>query len=200
MNVRRLKSGRWQARLKQGRVDIATKSFPTRREAVDWLTRERAALAGGFDLRAGRITVRKAIPIWLEERKTSVARKTYTADAALLRLTPAPLAALQVGSVSEREVTRALIALRRKGLAEGSVRRFRASLSTFFAWAVRERMVQHNPVTPTRVPKASEVVAEMMPFSEPELEEFVRAAAQLAPRDSVSAVRAADRAGVALRG
>ena len=39
MNIRRLTSGRWQARLKQGRVDIGSKSFLTKREAEDWLRR-----------------------------------------------------------------------------------------------------------------------------------------------------------------
>lgn len=95
--------------------------------------------------------------------------------------------------MTEREVSRALIALRRRGLAEKSVKRYRASLSSFFAWAVRERMVQHNPVTPTRVPKASEVATEMHPFSETELETFVLDAAHLASRDSGSPIRAAER-------
>ncbi|WP_406025905.1 tyrosine-type recombinase/integrase [Nocardioides sp. NBC_00850] len=101
---------------------------------------------------------------------------------------------MQIGSVTEREVTRALVTLRRRGLAEKSVRRYRASLSSFFGWAVRERIVQHNPVTPTRVPKASEVQKEMHPFSEAELETFVQDAAQLAPRDSIGPVAAANRA------
>lgn len=83
MNVRKMPNGRWQARLKQGRADIGTKMFDTRHEAVDWLTRERAALAGGFDRRAGQVTVRKALPMWLEERKATVAPKTYVADAAV---------------------------------------------------------------------------------------------------------------------
>ncbi len=54
---------------------------------------------------------------------------------------PPALAALQVGAVTDREVTRALIALNKSGLAESSVKRFRASLSAFFAWAVRERFI-----------------------------------------------------------
>jgi hypothetical protein len=56
-------------------------------------------------------------------------------------------------------------------LAEASVRRFPDSLSSFFAWAVRERMIPTNPVTPTRVPKSSTPRTEMYPFSEEELEE-----------------------------
>lgn len=65
------------------------------------------------------------------------------------------------------------MSFRRGGLAEKSVKRYRASLSSFFAWAVRERMVQHNLVTPTRVPKASEVATEMQSFSEADLEALV---------------------------
>ncbi len=81
------------------------------------------------------------VPVWLEERQSTVAHKTFVADSALPRLIPTALAALQVGMVSDREVSRALVALSRQGLAESSVRRFRASLSSFFAWAVRERIV-----------------------------------------------------------
>ena len=115
--------------------------------------------------------MRTLLPIWLEERRHSVSAKTYTADAALPRLTPTALAALNVGAVTDREVSRALIALTRRGLAESSVRRFRDSLSAFFAWAVRERMIVANPVTPTRVPKSAGTRTEMFPLSEGELEE-----------------------------
>src|SRR4029453_6260597 len=68
--------------------------------------------------------------------------------------------------------------LSRRGLAEASVRRFRDSLSSFFAWAVRERIIPTNPVTPTRVPKASTPRTEMYPFSEEELEELSGRAVQ----------------------
>lgn len=72
--------------------------------------------------------------------------------------------------MTDREITRALIILTKSGLAESSVRRFRDSLSSFFAWAVRERMIAGNPVTPTRVPRAGTPRVEMFPFSEDELE------------------------------
>jgi hypothetical protein len=48
-------------------------------------------------------------------------------------LVPHALAALRIAAVSDREVSWALIALSRTGLAEASVRRFRDSLSSFFA-------------------------------------------------------------------
>jgi integrase len=172
-----LESGKWFAVLKSGRAYVAGKTFSTRREAQAWLTRERAALAGGIDPRAGRPLVRTLLPVWLDERRHSVSAKTYKSDAALPRLMPTSLTALQIGAVTDREVSRALMALVRGGLAESSVKRFRDSLSAFFAWTVRERMIATNPVTPTRVPKASAPRVEMYPYSEAELEAFYRRAA-----------------------
>ena len=75
-------------------------------------------------------------------------------------------------------MSRALIALTRRGLAESSVRRFRDSLSAFFAWAVRERMIASDPVAPTRVPKSPGARTEMYRFREAELEEVYADAAK----------------------
>ena len=172
MSVRKTPGGRWRGVVKSGRQQVASRTFDTRRQAAAWVARERSALAGGVDPRAGRRTVRILLPEWLAERQHAVSRKTYVADAALPRLVPTALAALQIGAVTDREVTRALIALNQSGLAEASVRRFRASLSAFFAWAVRERLIGSNPVTTTRVPKGLGVRTEIRPFAEDELESF----------------------------
>jgi integrase len=180
VTIRKEPSGRFRAVLKVRRAYVAGRTFNTKKEALAWLSRERAALAGGIDPRAGRATVRTLLPVWLEERKTTVSAKTYTADAALPRLVPTSLAALSVGAVTDREVQRTLVTLTRDGFAEASVRRFRASVSSFFAWAVRERMIAVNPVTGTRVPKVGAPRAEMFPFSEDELEKvYAKAVSQL---------------------
>ena len=80
--------------------------------------------------------------------------------------------------MTDREISRALVVLTQQGLAESSVRRFRASLSAFFAWAIRERLIATNPVTTTRVPRASTPRAEMFPLNEAKLELIVRRAAE----------------------
>ena len=126
------------------------KTFDTRRDAQAWLTRERAGLAGGIDPRAGRTTVRKLLPTWLEEQRVTVTAKTYVADSALPRLLPNSFASLHIGAV-----TRALITLTRQGLA-----------------AVRERIIASNPVIGTRVPTVGKPPVEMHPFREEELEAF----------------------------
>lgn len=170
MTVRKTPNGRWRAQLKSGRVQVASKTFDTRREAVAWLNRERAALAGGVDPRSGRELVRHALARWLVVRKGTVAKKTYRRDQDLQRLLPTSLLALQLSAVSGREIARTFEALLGQGLAEASVVRNRASLSAFFGWCVREKLITRNPVTGVPVPKQSAEAQEMQPFSEAELE------------------------------
>ncbi len=170
MTIVKTRGGRFTAKLKSGRGFVASKTFDTKREAAHWLIRERAALQGGVDPRVGRERVGSALERWLEVREYTVARKTLRSDQALRRLTPVSLLALQMSAVSGREVSRSYEALVRSGLSEASVVRYRASLSSFFAWCVRERIVAMNPVTGTRVPRSSEERVEMSPWNEDDLE------------------------------
>jgi site-specific recombinase XerD len=127
---------------------------------------------------AGRASVRSLLPVWLEERKYAVSPKTYVADAALVRLVPPSLGAMQIAAVTDREITRVLVGWSRHGFAEASVRRTRNSLSSFFAWAVRERLITVNPVTVTRVPRSLAPRTEMYPFGEEDLERLWARATQ----------------------
>lgn len=169
------RDGRYYAKLKSGRTFVAGRTFGTQREAKAWLARERAALDGGIDPRSGRERVRDAMKRWLEIRSTTVAKKTYRADQDVLRLTPTSLLGLQLSAVSEREVSRVYVQLLASGLVESSVVRYRASLSTFFGWCVREKLIVGNPVVDTKVPKGSEERTEMHPFTEDELWQVVAA-------------------------
>ncbi|MFD0808270.1 tyrosine-type recombinase/integrase [Nocardioides caeni] len=123
-----------------------------------------------MDPRAGRRQVRALLEEWLVVREFTVAAKTYRSDQALQRLMPTSMQAMHVAAVSEREVARSFEALIQRGLSERSVVRYRASLSTFFAWCVREKAVVRNPVTATKVPRSSEEPTEMRPWTEAELE------------------------------
>lgn len=44
MSIRKEPSGRFRAVLKSGRQHATSKTFDTKREATEWLSRERAAL------------------------------------------------------------------------------------------------------------------------------------------------------------
>jgi integrase len=178
VTIRKLPSGRFQAIVKAGRTQVCSKSFATRREAQAYYARDKAALAGGVDPRAGRASVRSLLPVWLAERKYAVSPKTYVADAALVRLVPPSLGAMQIAAVTDREITRVLVGWSRHGFAEASVRRTRNSLSSFFAWAVRERLITVNPVTVTPVPRSLAPRTEMYPFGEDDLERLWARATQ----------------------
>ena len=170
MSIRKEPSGRFRAVLKSGRQHVTSKTFDTKREATEWLSRERAALVGGIDPRAGRVRTRALVAQWLEVREVTVANKTYRTDQDLLRLMPMSMQNMGVAAISAREVSRSFESLIKQGLAESSVVRYRASLSSFFSWCVRERFITSNPVSGVRVPKSSAERVEMSPWSEAELE------------------------------
>ena len=183
MSVRKQPNGRFRARLKSGRANVASKTFDTKREAEQWLARERASLVGGIDPRAGQQRVRALLAPWLASRRASVSANTYKADADLVRVLPASLLALQVAAVTDREIARCFEYSIGGGYSEGTAVRHRASLSAFFAWCTRERYILTNPVTGVRVPRQSTVPTEMSPFTEEELETAYRGSApETAPR------------------
>lgn len=92
MTVRKTPGGRWRGVVKSGRQQVASRTFDTRREAVASVARERAALAGGVDPRAGHRTLRVLLPEWLQEPEHAMSRKTgfisLSFDAPSLRRTP----------------------------------------------------------------------------------------------------------------
>lgn len=178
MTVRKTPGGRWRGVLKVGREQVASKTFDTRAQAVAWVSRERAAVAGGVDPRAGKATVRALLPQWLETREASVAVTTYNTDRYMVDAVPAWLLARSVGSLTDREVQRSLVEYARAGHAQSSVTRFRASLSSFFGWCVRERLIASNPVASTRVPRQATPRVEMRPLAEAELESVAAAVEQ----------------------
>lgn len=184
MTIRKTPGGRFRAQLKSGRLIVGSRTFDTKAEAAAWLKRERAALDGGFDPRAGREPTAKVLERWLAMREHTVALKTYRADRDLLRLMPLPMQRMHLSAVSRRDVARSFESLlstapRRSAGARGrapkaleysSVVRYRASLAAFFAWCVRERLITHNPVAGVPVPRSSKERAEMHPFTEDDLE------------------------------
>ena len=117
-------------------------------------------------------------PVWcIFARKTPcggdaarLACQTFRVDQSLLRLVPTGMQAINIAAVSRREVARSFDQPLGSGLSERSVVRYRASLSSFFAWCVRERLIGTNPVTGVPVPRSSEEQVEMRPWTEDALE------------------------------
>lgn len=174
-SVRKLPSGRWQGNAKSGRVRLGTRTFDTRRAALAWAERTEAAASGGVDVRAGKARVRDLLGEWVAWRTQTVAPKTARTDAEVIRLMSPALGARAVGSVMPVEVERWLVGLREQHhQSDGSIRRYRASLSAFFAWTVTDHRRGDNPVAAAKLPAQMDPPDEMHPFTEDELSEVVQ--------------------------
>src|SRR5699024_5100714 len=104
--TRKTPGGRWRGIAKSGRVVIATRTHDRKSDAQRWAERVETAAAGGVDVRAGRARVRDLLPDWVSLRRRTVAPKTATTDAELVRLMSPTLGARAVGSVMPSEVSR----------------------------------------------------------------------------------------------
>lgn len=172
--TRRLPSGRFQGIAKSGRVIIGTRTFRRMSDALAWAERTETAAAGGVDVRAGRVMVRELLTEWVDYRQRTVAPKTARTDGELLRLMSPALGARSAGTVMPNEVERWFVYLRdQRAQSDGSIRRYRASVSSFFAWCVLDHRRADNPVATARLPTRLEPPVEMRPFTEDELEEVI---------------------------
>lgn len=173
MTVSRTTSGRWRARLKVGRRGVASRTFDRKSDAAAWLAAQKRALALGdfVDPRAGRETVGAALQRWRVARNGTVASKTYREEGYALRKIPATLLNRPVGAVRPSDLDSLFSDMVRAGLARSSVSRFRNTVSSFFGWAVRERIIARNPAIDSRVPRGmgTEHRAEVYPFALAEL-------------------------------
>lgn len=169
MSIRKEPSGRFRAVVKHRGQYVAGRTFDTKREAEAWERRQLAVLAGGIDLRAGRSLVSDLLPEWVEHRRVSVAKKTYTTDASQAQWVPASLLRVPVSSVTPGMVSDALTAAARDGRARSSLIRYRAVLSGFFAWCVAHGYIPTNPAAGVRVPSTARPPEEMRPYTRDEL-------------------------------
>lgn len=167
-------NGRFRGVAKQGRVRIGSKTFDRRRDALDWAERQEAAAAGGTDAKAGRKKLKVCLDEWLTERDGMVATMTYTTDGELRRILTPTLLQRQISTLTSADIEKWYKHLRTKGYSDGSIKRYRSSLSTFFTWAVRDGRIGVNPVTKSRLPEVTAPPVEMQPFTEDELNDVVR--------------------------
>lgn len=196
MSVRKLPSGRWQARVKDGRRDVASKSFDTRRSALAWEAEQRAKLAGGawVDPKSGRIPVRQVVEEYLATRPSVVTSKTLLTEQYLLgRMSPA-LGRLPVSAVTTEDI-QADLARQVEGWSTASLRRYRGVLSALFTYAASRRLRGENPVRGTRTPTGApdHAAGEMLPFTLDELREVVSDLMEHSPEGKLALVMGSAR-------
>jgi integrase len=148
--VRRLPSGRWQARYRNGLDERVTapQTFVTKGDAQRWLAVTQADLLRGtyVDPTAGQVTFARWAEEWLEgnpaKRSASLAR-----DRAALRTHLLPvLGNLPVASITPRHVRTAVEGMRAKGLAPKSVRTYTGTLVAVLNAAVEAELIGRSPV------------------------------------------------------
>ncbi|WP_455130143.1 tyrosine-type recombinase/integrase [Propionibacterium acidifaciens] len=110
---------------------------------------------------------------WLATRAGTVADKTLRTDQDLLRLIPQPWMRQDPCTFTQSDVRQLLAHFRSRGLGELSVRRYRASLSSFFTWLREGGLIDRSPV-PRSARRPAEPTTSAMPFTADELHEAFR--------------------------
>jgi len=165
------RNGKFMAVVKIGRAYGGAQTFDTRNEAQEWFNRQRAAIRGGIDPRAGKVRMSVLLKEWLELRGKRMAPGTYRADCDLLRVLSPTLRGMWVCAVRPEHLEHWYDRLRADGLSRSSIERHRASLSAFFTWCVKEHRIESNPVEASELPPEQDEMSEMHPFTEGELEQ-----------------------------
>lgn len=166
----KLPSGRFRGVAKQGRTVLGTKTFDKKNEAIAWANRLEAAADGGLDVKGGQAKVKDLMKEWLTLREDSVTEGSFSVDQNLQsKLSPA-LKARAVASITPHDLEKWYISLRKThGLGDGSIKRYRESLSAFFAWTIKDKRRSDNPVAASKLPARVDPEDEMHPFTKAEL-------------------------------
>lgn len=151
--VRKLPSGRWQARysLDAGDRITAPHTFPTKADAQRWLATVEADIARGtwHDPTLGHTTIAEWADRWLATKLPTVRRATADQYEYILRLHIVPhLGDRELGTFTPADVQAWLGMMhRRGGLAPNTVAKVYRLLKNMLGGAVEVGMIARNPCT-----------------------------------------------------
>lgn len=163
----------YRVRIKSGGRVVADKTLKTRRAAVQWEADQYSALENSswVDPKRGKESLSSVADRWIQDRAGRFSKKTLDTEKYLIGKIPAELGRLPVAAVSSSVVERLLTDMVNGGLSYGSVKRFRAVLSSMLGWAVRERVLAVNPCLGVKTPhgQAETETREIYPYTIVEL-------------------------------
>lgn len=151
--VRKLPSGRWQARYSTdtGERITADYTFPTKAEAQRWLAQTETDIARGtwHDPTLGKTTIAEWADRWLATKLPTVRRATADQYQYILRMHIVPhLGDRQLGSLTSADVQAWLANLHRHTkLAPNTVAKIYRLLKNMLGGAVEVGMIARNPCT-----------------------------------------------------
>jgi integrase len=148
-SVRRLPSGRWQARYPgpDGIMRPADDTFETKTDAETWLTRKEAEILDGdwIDPDAGEILISDYGATWIDERP-GLRPKTVRIYRDLLRLHIAPpLATVTVGALTLARVRRWRKGLLDSGVSQDATAKAYRLLRAIMNTALDDGLIKRNP-------------------------------------------------------
>ena len=166
----RLPSGKFRGVAKQGRSVLGKKTFTKKSDALAWAVRLETAAEGGLDVAGGRAKLKDLMKEWLEIREATVIPGTYQVDLNVVaKMTPS-LKARSVATITPGDLEKWYVHLRKShGLSDGSLKRYRESLSSFFKWVVEDNRRADNPVRRSKLPAVIDPPEEMHPYSKDQL-------------------------------
>jgi len=156
MSITKTGTGKYRVKIKNGRLDVASRTFDREDDAKRWEREQIRALDLGvwIDPRAGRESVSVAWERWQATRTHANSTGTHATDRAAFKRLPATIRSAPVSAVNSSQF-QTLYASMLRELARSSVVRFRTVYGSFYSWANRERMVRTNPALGAAVPRGS---------------------------------------------
>jgi integrase len=183
---RRAKSGamRYTARIKNGGRTVASRTFGRKGDAETWEREQYRALQLGDFIPPSQSNkpFAEVAAQFLESRRGQISPHSWRTDRDNLANIPTWFAARPVSSIGESEVLRHLTEqLGTK--ARSTVQRAKTTLSAVFAYAVREKLINRNPVREVRMPAGGTRVSEgVETFTEAELAETLKLQYRIKPQ------------------
>ena len=159
--IRKLPSGRWQARYPgpDGVIRPADHTFPTAADAGLWLDTKRAEIADGrwLDPDAGRITVGEWADRWLLSVRPGLQPSTYALYAGLIRSRIKPV----LGDVTVADLRPIMVAewvagMRSAGLSASRIRHAYIVLNQMMAAAVNNELRASSPCRGVKLPRITQ--------------------------------------------
>lgn len=190
-NVRRLNSGRYQARYfdSAGQRHTAPDTFATRADANRWLSTVEADMVRGdwIDPRMRRVTFGEWAEEWLATT-AHLAPKTRDGYESLLRMHVLPFfGRYEIGHIEQVHVRRFVSDMQRRGIGAGVVINAYRVVSGVLAAAVGSGALRANPAVGVKLPRRRRV--EMQFLTAAQVEDLADAIATPPGRDPMPAYR-----------
>lgn len=166
-DVKKRPNGRWEARLRRNGNYLGAKVFDTRKEAEAWAQMMLAQHTDGVDLRRANRTVKEYVEEFhtYREQYTNVQKATLATDRHMFKRVPGWFLELKVGKVETQNIEKVLFddEAKHPERSKESITRCWTTLSAFFSYLVRQKVLTRNPAIGAVIPDGK-LTEEVIPW------------------------------------